>query len=69
MGDGYLVRIDHGNGFETYYGHTSKIYVTVGQKVAKGEKLQPLEVRAIVPVPIFTLKSEKMEFPKIHITI
>ncbi|HHW67535.1 peptidoglycan DD-metalloendopeptidase family protein [Defluviitalea raffinosedens] len=38
-GYGYLVRIDHGNGFETYYGHTSKIYVTVGQKVAKGEKI------------------------------
>lgn len=38
-GYGYLVRIDHGNGFETYYGHTSKIYVTVGQRVAKGEKI------------------------------
>jgi murein DD-endopeptidase MepM/ murein hydrolase activator NlpD len=36
---GYLVIIDHGNGFETYYGHCSAIYVTAGQKVAKGEKI------------------------------
>ncbi|NLK22099.1 MAG: peptidoglycan DD-metalloendopeptidase family protein [Epulopiscium sp.] len=38
-GYGYLVKVNHGNGFETYYAHTSKIYVTVGQKVAKGEKI------------------------------
>ena len=30
---GNLVKIDHGNGVETWYGHTSKIYVKVGQKV------------------------------------
>lgn len=36
---GYLVTIDHGNGFETYYGHCSKLFVTAGQKVAKGEKI------------------------------
>lgn len=38
-GYGYLVRINHGNGFETFYAHASKIYVTVGQKVAKGERI------------------------------
>lgn len=36
---GNLVTIDHGNGFETYYGHCSKLFVTAGQKVAKGEKI------------------------------
>lgn len=36
---GNLVIIDHGNGFETYYGHASKLLVTPGQKVAKGEKI------------------------------
>jgi murein DD-endopeptidase MepM/ murein hydrolase activator NlpD len=36
-GYGNLIKIDHGNGFETYYGHSSKLYVKVGQKVAKGE--------------------------------
>lgn len=36
---GNLVIIDHGNGFQTYYGHASKILVKPGQKVAKGEKI------------------------------
>lgn len=38
-GFGNLIIIDHGNGFETYYGHSSKILVCDGQKVAKGEKI------------------------------
>ncbi len=33
---GYLVKIDHGNGLQTWYGHCSKLYVTKGQQVAKG---------------------------------
>lgn len=36
---GNLVIIDHGNGFETYYGHASKLLVKSGQKVGKGEKI------------------------------
>lgn len=36
---GNLVVINHGNGFETYYGHCSSIDVKVGQKVGKGEKI------------------------------
>ena len=34
---GNLVKVDHGNGVETWYAHTSKMYVTVGQKVEAGE--------------------------------
>lgn len=34
---GNLVKIDHGNGVETYYGHCSKLYVKVGQEVRAGE--------------------------------
>lgn len=34
---GNLVKIDHGNGVETWYGHTSKMYVKVGQEVKAGE--------------------------------
>jgi len=34
---GNLVKVDHGNGIETWYAHTSEMYVTVGQKVTAGE--------------------------------
>ncbi len=34
---GYLVKVDHGNGVETWYAHTSKMYVTPGQKVKAGD--------------------------------
>lgn len=36
-GYGYLVEIDHGNGFTTLYAHNSKLYVKPGQKVNKGD--------------------------------
>lgn len=35
-GLGNLVIISHGNGVETYYGHCSKIYVSVGNSVTQG---------------------------------
>ena len=34
---GYLVKVDHGNGVETWYGHCSKLYATVGQTVEAGD--------------------------------
>lgn len=34
---GYLVKISHGNGIETYYGHCSKLYAQVGQQVNQGD--------------------------------
>lgn len=37
VGYGYLVVIDHANGFVTYYAHQSKIYVYVGQPVERGQ--------------------------------
>ncbi len=36
-GYGNLVILDHGNGFETYYAHNSKVLVEVGQKVNKDD--------------------------------
>ena len=36
---GNLVIIDHGNGIQTYYGHSSKIYVKKGQQVNVGDKI------------------------------
>ncbi|MBN1954773.1 MAG: peptidoglycan DD-metalloendopeptidase family protein [Anaerolineae bacterium] len=35
-GYGYLVVIDHGNGYQTYYAHLSAIWVYCGQAVSKG---------------------------------
>lgn len=34
---GYLVKIDHGNGVETWYAHTSKMYVKKGDVVKAGD--------------------------------
>ena len=34
---GNLVKVSHGNGVETWYAHTSKMYVTVGQEVKAGD--------------------------------
>jgi len=37
VGYGYLIVVDHGNGFATYYGHLSNIYVAEGQAVERGQ--------------------------------
>ncbi len=34
---GYLVKVDHGNNVETWYAHTSKMYVKAGQTVKAGD--------------------------------
>lgn len=36
---GYLVEVDHGNGFVTRYAHCSKIHVSRGSKVYKGQHI------------------------------
>ena len=38
-GYGYLVQIDHGNGYVTRYGHNSSLTVSVGMKVYKGQQI------------------------------
>lgn len=38
-GYGKLVIIDHGNGYQTYYGHNSSLYVQTGQSVSKGQNI------------------------------
>lgn len=38
-GYGYVVKMDNGNGVETYYGHCSKLYVSTGEKIKAGETI------------------------------
>jgi murein DD-endopeptidase MepM/ murein hydrolase activator NlpD len=38
-GDGNLVKIQHSNGYTTYYMHLSKILVRDGQRVEQGERI------------------------------
>lgn len=38
-GYGYHVIIDHGNGYQTLYGHLSRIDVEAGQNVSRGERV------------------------------
>lgn len=38
-GYGKLVVIDHGYGYKTYYGHNSRIFVKIGQRVRRGDKI------------------------------
>lgn len=38
-GYGKLVVIEHGYGYRTYYGHNSKIFVKVGQRIKRGETI------------------------------
>jgi murein DD-endopeptidase MepM/ murein hydrolase activator NlpD len=37
LGYGYLLVVDHANGFATYYAHLSRIYVAKGQAVDRGQ--------------------------------
>lgn len=37
VGYGYLVVVDHANGFATYYAHLSNFYVVAGQAVERGQ--------------------------------
>jgi murein DD-endopeptidase MepM/ murein hydrolase activator NlpD len=39
VGYGYMVQVDHGNGFSTLYAHLSYYYVDIGQYVSKGQVL------------------------------
>lgn len=38
-GYGYLVEIDHGNGYTTRYGHCQKLLVSTGQRVTRGQRI------------------------------
>ena len=50
-GLGNLVVIDHGNGFQTRYGHLGNILVSRGQKVPQGKKIAQVGIsgKSLVP--------------------
>ena len=48
---GYLVIIDHQNGYETYYAHNSQLLVSVGDKVYKGEHISEMGATGRVTGP------------------
>ncbi len=50
-GYGRLVVIDHGNGFETYYAHLSRIDVIEGQEIRQGEFLGAVGASGRVTAP------------------
>jgi len=37
IGYGYLIILDHANGYSTYYAHLSQMYVMVGQQLERGQ--------------------------------
>lgn len=39
FGYGKLVEINHGNGYVTRYGHNERVYVKIGDKVNKGQRI------------------------------
>ncbi len=41
-GYGYMIKIDHNNGYETYYAHCSQLYAQAGDYVAKGDLIAAL---------------------------
>ena len=38
-GYGYVVKLNNGNGVQTYYGHCSELYVSTGEKVEAGDTI------------------------------
>ena len=43
--------INHGNGLQTWYQHCSAVYVSVGQKVSKGQNIAAIGSTGIVTGP------------------
>lgn len=50
-GTGYTVRIDHGNGYVTTYGHNSALLVNVGDHVYQGQQIARMGMTGVASGP------------------
>ncbi len=50
-GYGKMVRLRHANGFQTLYGHLSRVEVRVGQRVAQGERIGRVGATGLATAP------------------
>ncbi len=50
-GYGRLIKINHGNGLETYYAHLSRFYVQLGQDIHRGELIGAVGTSGRVTAP------------------
>ncbi|MFZ0213295.1 MAG: peptidoglycan DD-metalloendopeptidase family protein [Candidatus Acidiferrales bacterium] len=58
-GDGNLVKIQHINGYETYYMHLSRILVRDGQHVAQGERIGLVGMTGLATGPHLDFRIER----------
>ena len=63
-GYGKLVVIDHGKGYETYYGHLTDIAVAKGTRVAEGQKIGRLGATGDVTAPHLHFEIRRWGVPK-----
>lgn len=61
---GLYLQVDHGNGVKSFYAHCSKIVVTKGQAVARGEKLAEIGSTGISTGPHLHLE---LKYGKMHL--
>jgi len=64
-GYGLVVKIDHKNGYTTFYAHCDELFVEVGEKVAKGQKIAALgnTGRSTAPHVHFEIRDTKTNTP------
>jgi murein DD-endopeptidase MepM/ murein hydrolase activator NlpD len=55
-GYGYTVIVDHGDGLQTLYGHSSELLVKAGQQVRAGDELGLVGVTGYTSVPALRLE-------------
>lgn len=58
-GDGNLVRIQHSNGYQTYYMHLSRILVRDGQHVAQGQRIGLVGMTGLATGPHLDFRIER----------